>query len=138
MCNPYASSTQAAAAFLELLCAIDACNRECNKPLLPAETVYASRAKEAVFSQMHLPVSQRQIAAQLGITPEYLCSVFKKAEGVSFIKYCNMAKLQAIRVLMEKEGVHLYRAAAMYGYSDANYVSKLFKKHFGYNITDGL
>ena len=123
---------------MELLCAIDACNREQNKPLVPAETVYASRAKEAVFSRMHLPVSQRQIAAQLGITPEYLCTVFKKAEGVSFIKYCNTAKLRALRVLMEKEGVPLYRAAAMYGYSDANYVSKLFKKYFGYNITNGL
>jgi YesN/AraC family two-component response regulator len=37
---------------------------------------------------------------------------------------------------MEKEPVHLYEAAALFGYSDPNYVSRLFKKYYGYNITD--
>jgi len=64
-----------------------------------------------------------------------LCSVFKKVEGISFQKYVNYEKLEAIKNLMEKEPVHLYEAAALFGYTDPNYVSRLFKKYYGYNIT---
>ena len=62
--------------------------------------------------------------------------VFKKTEGISFQKYVNFEKLEAIKNLMEKEHVHLYEAAALFGYTDPNYVSRLFKKYYGYNITD--
>ena len=32
----------------------------------------------------------------------------------------------------------LYKAAEFFGYSDPSYVSRLYKKLFGSNITDGL
>ena len=37
---------------------------------------------------------------------------------------------------MEKENLKLYEASQLFGYSDANYVSFLYKKMFGRNITD--
>ena len=37
---------------------------------------------------------------------------------------------------METKKLPLYEAATMYGYSDPNYVSRLYKKMFGFNITD--
>ena len=87
-------------------------------------------------SNLRSPITQKSVAQYLSITPEYLCSVFKKVEGISFQKYVNYEKLEAIKNLIEKEQVYLYEAAAMFGYSDPNYVSRLFKKYYGYNITD--
>ena len=130
------SKTKGGAKFLELLCEIDKCNRRCEKSKIPSEIMYARRAKEYVQKNLGVPITQRSVAQYLSISAEYLCSVFKRVEGISFQKYVNHEKLQAIKNLVEKESAYLYEASALLGYSDPNYVSRLFKKYYGYNITD--
>lgn len=130
------SKSKGASKFLELICEIDQCNRKQTELNLPSEVLYTQNAKKYVQTNLHIPITQRSVAQYLSITPEYLCSVFKKVEGISFQKYVNYEKLEAIKNLMEKEPVHLYEAAALFGYTDPNYVSRLFKKYYGYNITD--
>ena len=82
------------------------------------------------------PILQKEVAAHLLITPEYLCNIFKKATGESLIKFINSVKLTKIRALILHENLKLNQAAILYGYSDPNYVSKLYKKYYGHNITD--
>ena len=130
------SQTKGATKFLELLCEIDQCNRKKKDLNLPSEALYTQRAKEYVQSNLHTSITQKSVARYLSISPEYLCSVFKRVEGISFQKYVNYEKLESIKNLIEKEQAHLYEAAALFGYSDPNYVSRLFKKYYGYNITD--
>lgn len=130
------SRTKGASKFLELLCEIDQCNRKQADLNLPSEVLYTQRAKKYVQDNLHLPITQKSVARYLSISPEYLCAVFKKVEGISFQKYVNYEKLGAIKNFMEKEPVHLYEAAALFGYRDPNYVSRLFKKYYGYSITD--
>jgi AraC-like DNA-binding protein len=129
------SKTKGAAIFLSLLCEIDRCNRIAERQDVPSEAAYTRRAKEYIQRNIHAPITQREIAEHLSITPEYLCYVFKKCEGISVIRYCNTEKLEAIRALMEKERIHLYEASALFGYSDPNYVSRLYKKYYGHQIT---
>ena len=50
--------------------------------------------------------------------------------------YINRMKLDKIRLLMKNEHMNLNRAAALYGYTDPNYVSRIYKKYYGKNITD--
>ena len=102
----------------------------------PAYSPYVNRAKEYVLQNLQRPISEKAVAAHLGITPEYLCAVFKRANDVSLITYVNQAKLARIRTEMERENLRLYEAAARYGYNDPNYVSRLYKRYFGRNITD--
>ena len=102
----------------------------------PAYSPYVNRAKEYIYQNLQRPISEREVAAHLGITPEYLCAVFKRANDVSLITFVNQAKLSRIRTEMERENLRLYEAAARYGYTDANYVSRLYKRYFGKNITD--
>lgn len=130
------SPTRGAAKFLELLCEIDRCNRKGRELIIPGEALYTQRAKQYIQEHLHEPICQSEVAKHLSITPEYLCAVFKKTEGVSLIRYANVTKLSAIRSLVEKENMRLYEAAARFGYSDPNYVSRLFKKYFGYRITE--
>jgi YesN/AraC family two-component response regulator len=54
---------------------------------------------------------------------------------MTLIRYVNLHKLTDIKNLLEKENLPMYKVAEMYGYSDANYVSTLYKKIFGRNIT---
>ena len=49
--------------------------------------------------------------------------------------FINRVKLEQIRTLMENNHLTLARAAEQYGYSDPNYVSRLYSKYFGTPIT---
>lgn len=131
-----ASKTLGAAKFLELLCAIDKCNRKAQNKGLPGELLYSKRAKKYIHQNIHSCITQKSIAEHLGISSEYLCSVFKKTEGTTIMRYINKLKLENIKTLMDNTNMHLYEVAAMYGYSDPNYVSRLYKQLFGHSITD--
>ncbi len=101
-----------------------------------SDVIYVEEAKRYVYENLHKQISQKEVALALGITPEYLCNVFKKIEGVNLIKFTNETKLEKIRATIKNENVKLYQATEMYGFNDPNYVSRLFKKYYGKNITD--
>lgn len=130
------SKASGAAKFLELLCSIDKCNRKAQSADIPSELQYTYRAKEYIHHNIHTCITQNSIAEHLRISPEYLCAVFKKTEGTTIMRYINKLKLEKIKTLMTEANLHLYEAASIYGYSDPNYVSRLYKQLFGYNITD--
>ncbi len=136
--SPYrheGTAVRGGAAFLEILSRIDAIGREKSRRM-PEGELLVRRAKRYIYRNLDRPITQREIAAHLGITPQYLCNIFRQAEGKSLIRYVNTAKLKGIEALMEKEHIRLYEAARRFGYQDANYVSGLYKKIFGRNITD--
>lgn len=130
-----ASNAKFAAKFLDILCKIDKCARKYNNIQHPKEVLYVEQAKNYISRNINKPITQKEIAESLKISPGYLCNIFKKTEKTTVIKYINNLKLEKIKVLIEKENAYLYEAAALYGYDDPNYVSALFKKTFGYNIT---
>lgn len=131
-----ASPTKSAATALELLCRIDEYNRQKKTFEVSGEALYTQKAKRYVEQHLYEPITQSEIAEVLGISSGYLCSVFKRTEGIPLMQYINKTKLMSLRDLLLRENVHLYEAAEMFGYSDPNYVSRLYKKLFGYNITD--
>lgn len=122
--------------FLQLLSVVSmmAQNESANEPY--NMLFYVNKAKEYIFNNLQYPITQREVAAYLRITPEYLCNVFKAVTGETVVGFINRTKLRKIRSLIARENVKLYQAAEMYGYSDPNYVSRLYKKLFGQNITE--
>lgn len=120
--------------FLQLLGEIEGLLSESSGRL--GEYLYVKKAKQYIYENLRAQISQSDLAAFLGITPEYLCSVFKRATGESVIKYVNRMKLEGVLSLMERESLPLYRAAERYGFSDPNYVSRIYSKYYGVSITD--
>lgn len=121
--------------FLQLL---DELGNECRRHdphYVTGEHRYVRKAKQYIYENIAYPIKQKDIAAYLGITPEYLCNIFKKVTGESVIKFINQRKLENIRELIKREHIPLYQAAELYGFSDANYVSRLYKQYFNANIT---
>lgn len=101
-------------------------------------SLYVYKAKEYIYKNLTRPLTQREIAERLNITPEYFSSIFKAACGESPMRFINKIKLSRIRMLMARENLRLYEAAERFGYTDPNYVSKLYKKLYGQNITDSI
>lgn len=121
--------------FLQLLAEISALNRQ----FPPAQTDggyrHVQKAKKYILENLYRPILQREIAAYLNITPEHLCTVFKKFEGVPLMTYINRIKLERIHTLIHREKLPLYRAAELFGYNDPNYVSRLYRRLYGTGIT---
>ena len=130
------SPTKSAAAILDLLCKIDECNRKSLTDDLSGEYIYVYKAKKFINRHIYEPIEQKAIAKHLGITPGYLCSIFKKSENMTLMKYINTEKLNGVKTMINTKNIPLYEASAFYGYSDPNYVSRLYKQIFGFNITD--
>ena len=123
--------------FLELIAEIDAAARsDASDKKSVKVSPYVTKAKDYVYKHIHEPIRQKDVAEHLFITPEYLCWIFKKNTGESLVKFINAMKLAKIRALMLHENFKLKQAAELYGYADPNYVSKLYKKYFGHNISD--
>ena len=121
--------------FLRILCKIDEASRRNESSYQPKYSLVAEKAKSYIQRNIKKPITQKTVAEHLGISPSYLCSVFKKSEGMTLIRYVNIHKLTDIKNLLEKERLPMYKVAEMYGYTDANYVSFLYKKLFGRNMT---
>jgi len=101
-------------------------------------SLHVVRAKKYIYRHIHEPILQRDVAEYLGITPEYLSALFKTNERSSVISYIHRVKLNEIVSIMRKEHLPLYKAAALYGFSNPHYVSRLFKKYYGVNISDAV
>lgn len=129
-------ATRTAAIVLQILCKIDEIARRVDAVAVSECSILSERAKKYIRANITMPLTQTEVARYLGVSAGHLCGVFKKSEGISLIKYVNTVKLKCVYALMKKEGLHLYEAAAAYGYSDPNYVSALYKRMFGKNITD--
>ncbi len=130
--GPFAST----GLFLQLLDAIDRTAKNPKDRNAYYYSRYIKATKNYVYKHLTEPIKQRDIAEHLGVSPEHLCYAFKKSEGIPLMQFINRIKLERILALMENEDFTLARAASLYGYSDPNYVSRLYKKYFGYNITD--
>lgn len=124
--------------FLQLLGELDRMDDRSHPSCSPGEHHYVKRAKKYIYEHISEPIMQKDIAAHLGITPEHLCTVFKKSEGRSVIRFINEMKLAHIRTLMESKQLSLNQAALQYGFTDPNYVSKLYKRYYHETITQAV
>lgn len=122
--------------FLQLLGEYDFLARAQINEQFENASLYVRKAKEYVYQNIHRLITQREIAAHLGITPEYLCALFKQAGETPLMKYIHQVKLSKMYEIMQKDHLKLYQAAELYGYKDPNYVSRLFKKYYARNITE--
>lgn len=137
--NLYPESTlRSTGLFLQLLDELGRENRRLREGERTGDARRVRLAKRYIFEHISEPIRQREVAAHLGITPEYLCAIFRRSEGCTIMRFVNREKLERIRVLMERERIPLSRAAALYGFGDPNYVSRLYRQYHGVTLTEAV
>lgn len=117
--------------FLTLLAAAGEGCRRSALSCTAGEMRYVERAQRYICDNLSRPIRQQEVAQHLGITPGYLCAVFKKCTGGSVTQFINRQKLTGVRALMEKEHLPLCEAAALFGFSDPGYAGRLYRRYFG-------
>lgn len=72
------------------------------------------------------------LAAQAGISKNYMCRIFKEHTGCTIIQYINQLRCYKAMSLIA-DGVSVTQAALQVGYSDYNYFSRVFKQVVGFS-----
>lgn len=83
-------------------------------------------------------ISQREIAKQLNISPEYLSYLFKKETGENFAKFLQSFRIDAAKKLFLAGNTNPDEVSEMVGFSDPKYFAKVFKETTGMSVRDFL
>lgn len=95
---------------------------------------YAELATDLIEQQYkNTNLSLIEIANQLGITPNYLSSVFSKHHGVAFKRYLQQIRIHHAQKTLLETDFPISEIAQLNGFEDPNYFAKLFKAYTGHS-----
>ncbi|WP_150271397.1 AraC family transcriptional regulator [Paenibacillus tepidiphilus] len=78
----------------------------------------------------HKPLTLEAMAGVMGITPQHLCTVFKKTTHIRIFQYIHSVRIKKSKeLLLQHPLMPVKEIAFLAGFEDANYFSTVFKKH---------
>ncbi|WP_127588831.1 AraC family transcriptional regulator [Paenibacillus koleovorans] len=84
-----------------------------------------------MYANEHKFYSIEELSREIGISPSYLCLIFKKTTGKTAIQYQNQIKIGKACDLLRSGEYNITEAAERLGFKDIYYFSRLFKKIMG-------
>ncbi|MGO4180097.1 response regulator [Paenibacillus sp. TAF43_2] len=78
----------------------------------------------------------QDIADAVHLSPNYLSYLFKKVLNITIWDYLTKQRMEAGRRLLLTTDMRRYEIADEIGYESPEHFSKMFKKYFGYNLSD--
>lgn len=76
-------------------------------------------------------ITLESAAAHVFLSPSYLSKIFKEEIGLNFNNYLNKVRIEHAKRLLLNDNVDLISIAALVGYEDQSYFSKVFKRITG-------
>ena len=71
------------------------------------------------------------IAGYTGFSKYYFCRVFREVTGYSAVEYINFLRCQNARKLLKSGSYNVGQSAAMSGFQNLSYFSRMYKRQFG-------
>lgn len=100
-------------------------------PVLPQAV---SHAKKWIEKNLSEPITLKDLAHAIGVSPAWLKRSFKQSVGIPPLSYIHRQKLSAAQRLLER-GVSVTETAVELGFSSSQYFSVVFRRYLG--ITPG-
>ena len=97
----------------------------------PGTSAIIRQIKSIIDEQYMEQISVASLAAQVHLTPTYLCVLFKQATGKTINEYLTDERIRHAKQLLRDPSVRLYDICYRVGYLSPSYFSKLFKKQTG-------
>ena len=92
---------------------------------------YSYKAKTYVSKHLNEHITVRDIADSLGITPNYLSTVFKKTENISLNQYIAEEKINQAKRMLAYSETSSAKIAFQLGFSSQSHFCKVFKQKTG-------
>lgn len=102
----------------------------------PIESLSKNNLLTPVFwyiqQNYHRPIAIDELAALVQLTPQHLCTVFKKKTNMTLVQYMNRVRLtRSKELLMTKPTAGIKEIAFASGFQDTNYFGSVFKREEG-------
>ena len=111
-------------------------NMQLSDAVSPGNRRHCDRAKAFVSENIHRHITVSEVAEAVGVSKNYMTNVFSRSEGVSLLEYINRSKLSYMTILIRRYGYTLAQAGKHVGMTDVNYISRIFKQHYGMTVTE--
>lgn len=102
----------------------------------PGNRRHCARAKAYISQNIDRRLTVSDVANAIGVSKNYLTNVFSGSEGVPLMEYINRSKLSYMMVLIRRYGYTLQQAGKQVGFTDVNYISRIFKRYYGMTVTE--
>lgn len=102
----------------------------------PGNRRHCIRAKAYISQNISRRLTVGDVAGAIGVSKNYLTNVFSSSEGVPLMEYINRSKLSYMMVLIRRYGYTLAQAGKHVGFTDVNYISRIFKRYYGMTVTE--
>lgn len=102
----------------------------------PGNRRHCARAKAYISQNIDRRLTVSDVASAIGVSKNYLTNVFSGSEGVPLMEYINRSKLSYMMVLIRRYGYTLQQAGKQVGFTDVNYISRIFKRYYGMTVTE--
>lgn len=80
-------------------------------------------------------ISLQDVADNINISKNYLCDIFKKELGITFINYVTNLRIEKAKEYLANSDMKMYEVSSAVGYNDYAYFSQIFKKHTGTTLS---
>ena len=102
----------------------------------PGNRRYCERAKAYISENIDRRLTVSDVAGAVGVSKNYLTNVFSASEGIPLMEYINRRKLSYMTELIRRYDYTMAQAGEHVGFTDANYVSRIFKRYYGMTLTE--
>lgn len=102
----------------------------------PGNRRHCVRAKAYISENIDKRLTVSDVATAVGVSKNYLTNVFSATEGMPLMEYINRSKLSYMMLLIRRYGYTLAQAGKHVGFSDVNYISRIFKRYYGMTVTE--
>lgn len=87
--------------------------------------------KSMVERDYMLDIGLKQASMRLGLSPNYLSTLFKRHTGESFVDYLTAHRIGHAKILLKDSSIPLKEIASMVGYANRSYFDKVFARATG-------
>lgn len=93
--------------------------------------VIIEKAKKYIEENYQSPLSYRDVARAVFISPSYFLSLFKRETGTTFVDYLTAVRIEKAKHTLLTTDLSITQIAYDHGFNNPNYFSNLFRKIVG-------
>ena len=93
-------------------------------------------AKAYIQEHIYNKLSLSEVASAIGISQNYLSSLFKLYNDLGFSDYGASLKIKMAQKLLATEHLKIYQVIEKLGFDNPQYFSKVYKKYTGYSPSE--